>query len=212
MTIKFDLRPLQVIAASRKGVDLRRTMALILIAAFLFLSGLVFTVGIYLYFSMRSDMEQSTAQLSTLNSQNDRMEKELKSLRDEMAFYDRVMNLISGDLPALECLGALEAALPEGQEIWISRIDITPGKTHLSGYAASERQVIDFARGLSSASVVSTVKLPVTSTEEKGNRSRVKFDIDCDLKTLGELTSSTAEASVPQVGSMSPLVKEGGGK
>ena len=182
MTIKLDLRPENLKRESKKAVNAIRLVAAILLAAFCLVSLCSILYGSFLALRLKEEKANLRINIEELTTQDVRLTGELKRLQNESAQFMENLALVKAELPALEFLNAVQGALPAATRM--DSVEITPGTAKIIGIAASEGEVVAFARKLGEASLVSSVSFPVTS--KQGNL--IRFELTCsllDMEALG---------------------------
>jgi len=183
MTIKLDLRPASLKRETRKAVHATRLVAAILLVAFCLVSGVCILFGSVLSFRLREEKATLKLSIEELTAQDVRLTGELKRLQNESARFVENLALVKAELPALEFLNAVQGALPAASRM--DTVEVNAGSAKIVGIAASEGEVVAFARKLGEAPLVSSVSFPVTS--KQGNL--IRFELTCsllDMDTYGQ--------------------------
>lgn len=183
MTIKLDLRPASLKRETRKAVHATRLVAAILLVAFCLVSGVCILFGSVLSFRLREEKATLKLSIEELTAQDVRLTGELKRLQNESARFIENLALVKAELPALEFLNAVQGALPAASRM--DTVEVNAGSAKIVGIAASEGEVVAFARKLGEAPLVSSVSFPVTS--KQGNL--IRFELTCsllDMDTYGQ--------------------------
>lgn len=183
MTIKLDLRPASLKRETRKAVHATRLVAAILLVAFGLVSGVCILFGSVLSFRLREEKATLKLSIEELTAQDVRLTGELKRLQNESARFVENLALVKAELPALEFLNAVQGALPAASRM--DTVEVNAGSAKIVGIAASEGEVVAFARKLGEAPLVSSVSFPVTS--KQGNL--IRFELTCsllDMDTYGQ--------------------------
>lgn len=183
MTIKLDLRPASLKRETRKAVHATRLVAAVLLVAFCLVSGVCILFGSVLSFRLREEKATLKLSIEELTAQDVRLTGELKRLQNESARFVENLALVKAELPALEFLNAVQGALPAASRM--DTVEVNAGSAKIVGIAASEGEVVAFARKLGEAPLVSSVSFPVTS--KQGNL--IRFELTCsllDMDTYGQ--------------------------
>jgi Tfp pilus assembly protein PilN len=175
MTIKLDLRPAALRRETRKAVHVTRLVATILLVAFCIVSAVCILYGSVLAFRLREEKASLKLSIEELTAQDVRLTGELKRLQNESARFTENLALVKAELPALEFLNAVQGALPAASRM--DSVEVNAGTAKLVGIAASEGEVVAFARKLGEAPLVTSVSFPVTS--KQGNL--IRFELTCSL-------------------------------
>ena len=182
MKVKLDLRPRSLVESRRRKVNAARVLLVALFLAFVLVGGVTFGLS---YLKVRG----MGAQVAIQQAQNLKMSNEIKRLAGVEAVYVSALKLLQEELPALEFLNSIETSLPMG--VWISSVSVTPGKANIKGNAYVENDVVEFAKGLLEAGVVSAVDFPVTTRVVKNQESMVDFTLSCQLRDLASISAAT---------------------
>ena len=175
MTIKLDLRPASLKRESRKAVNATRLAAAVLLVAFCLVSAVCILYGSILAFRLKEEKASLQLSIEELTAQDVRLTGELKRLQNEAARFTENLALVKAELPALEFLNAVQGALPAASRM--DTVEVSAGSAKIVGVAASEGEVVAFARKLGEAPLVSSVSFPVTS--KQGNL--IRFELTCSL-------------------------------
>lgn len=187
MTVKVDLRPLSVRIFERKKVDLPRVIALVLILVFVVVSCFTTVYGIFVLKELSAERQALEASVEKLTQESKRLDGYIAEVTERLDLYGKALALLREDIPSIEFFTAATAALPEN--VWLSDVQLLPGKANVNGYAFAENDIAAFALKLLNASVVSSISPLVTSKEErKGSEGQgqalVKFSFSCTVKDL----------------------------
>ena len=182
MKVKLDLRPRYLLESSRKKLNAARVLLVSLLLAFFLVGGTTLGLSFMKVRSMNSEAAMVSDQVAIQKAQNRKMANEIKRLSEVEAVYTSALKLLKDELPALEFVNAVEAALPLG--VWLESLTINPGKATLRGKAWVESDVVEFAKGLLDSGVVATVDFPVTTRIEKDKESMVDFTLSCLLRDI----------------------------
>lgn len=185
MRVKLDLRPREVIVSERKKVDFLRLSALALVCLFLFMAGVSSVYGFILSRRLQGEKRELAAFVEVLQKRSTALNKELAELKSRVEAYKTALALAKDELPSLEFVSAVEKALLD--EVWLSKLEIRPGEAAVSGYAMSEGEVVEFARGLLEDPLLLNVSLPVTRRVDRGGEELVEFNFGCSIKPLSLL-------------------------
>ena len=178
MTIKLDLRPASLKRETRKAVNATRLVAAVLLISFCLVSTVCILYGSILAFRLKEEKASLKLSIEELTAQDVRLTGELKRLQNESARFMENLALVKAELPALEFLNALQGALPAASRM--DTVEVSSGTAKIVGIAASEGEVVAFARKLGEAPLVSSVSFPVTS--KQGNL--IRFELTCSLLDL----------------------------
>ena len=187
MTVKVDLRPLGVKIFEKKKVDLPRVVALVLILVFVVVSCFTTVYGIFVLKELSAERQALEASVEKLTQESKRLDGYIAEVTKQLDLYGKALALLREDVPSIEFFTAATAALPEN--VWLSDVQLVPGKANVNGYAFAENDIAAFALKLLNASVVSSISPLVTSKEErKGSeglgQTLVKFSFSCTVKDL----------------------------
>ena len=182
MKVKLDLRPRYLLESSRKKLNAARVLLVSLLLAFFLVGGTTLGLSFMKVRSMNSEVAMISDQVAIQKAQNRKMANEIKRLSEVEAVYTSALKLLEDEIPALEFVNAVEAALPLG--VWLESMTILPGKATLKGKSWVESDVVEFAKGLLDSGVVATVDFPVTSRIEKDKESLVEFTLSCLLRDI----------------------------
>lgn len=187
MTVKVDLRPLGVKIFEKKKVDLPRVVALVLILVFVVVSCFTTVYGIFVLKELSAERQALEASVEKLTQESKRLDGYIAEVTERLDLYGKALALLREDIPSIEFFTAATAALPEN--VWLSDVQLLPGKANVNGYAFAENDIAAFALKLLNASVVSSISPLVTSKEErKGSEGQgqalVKFSFSCTVKDL----------------------------
>lgn len=187
MTVKVDLRPLSVRIFEKKKVDLPRVVALVLILVFVVVSCFTTVYGIFVLKELSAERQALEASVEKLTQESKRLDGYIAEVTKQLDLYGKALALLREDVPSIEFFTAATAALPEN--VWLSDVQLLPGKANVNGYAFAENDIAAFALKLLNASVVSSISPLVTSKEErKGSEGQgqalVKFSFSCTVKDL----------------------------
>jgi len=187
MTVKVDLRPLGVKIFEKKKVDLPRVVALVLILVFVVVSCFTTVYGIFVLKELSAERQALEASVEKLTQESKRLDGYIAEVTERLDLYGKALALLREDIPSIEFFTAATAALPEN--VWLSDVQVIPGKANVNGYAFAENDIAAFALKLLNASVVSSISPLVTSKEErKGSEGQeqtlVKFSFSCTVKDL----------------------------
>lgn len=185
MTVRFDLRPRSVIESSSRRIRYQRLIAVILLLAFFLVTGITVVYGAILSSSLKSERVRLEQVVDESQLQNQRLAAQIKTLQSREKIFSGALELLQKELPSLEFLGALEAALPP--TVWLDKISIQAGTVKMSGNAYAENDIVTFARGLTASTVVTYVGLPVTTRSRRDGRDVVRFDLQCGILDLEQL-------------------------
>jgi len=186
MKVKLDLRPREAIIAAQKKVDVMRLTALTLICLFPLMACASLVCGFLLSQELTSQVKSLSLSVEMLKKRHADISDNLAALKGNLELYRKAVAFAKDELPALECLSAVEAALLD--VMWLSRLEINAGRAMLQGYATTEGEVVEFARGLLVSPVISNVDLPVTRRVKRdGMVDVVEFSLNCSLRNLGDL-------------------------
>ena len=165
MTVKVDLRPLGVKIFEKKKVDLPRVVALVLILVFVVVSCFTTVYGIFVLKELSAERQALEASVEKLTQESKRLDGYIADVAGRLDLYGKALALLREDIPSIEFFTAATAALPEN--VWLSDVQVVPGKASVNGYAFAENDIAAFALKLLNASVVSSISPLVTSKEEK---------------------------------------------
>ena len=187
MTVKVDLRPLSVRIFERKKVDLPRVIALVLILVFVVVSCFTTVYGIFVLKELSAERQALEASVEKLTQESKRLDGYIAEVTERLDLYGKALALLREDIPSIEFFTAATAALPEN--VWLSDVQLLPGKANINGYAFAENDIAAFALKLLNASVVSSISPLVTSKEERRGsegqgQALVKFSFSCTVKDL----------------------------
>ena len=182
MSLKLDLRPIDYIESERKPVQLKRTVALVLVVLFVGVSAVTFIYGLVLSRSLRAERMELASNIERMLQQSGKLGTELKKQQALYQDFGKALVLLQKELPSVEFLGVLERTLPPG--VWLQKAGLSPGKAALSGFAYTENDVVSFGRALSEASVVSSVGFPVTTRVRQESGASVRFSLDCGIRDI----------------------------
>lgn len=184
MTAKIDLRPLGVRIAERKKIDLPRTIALVLILVFVLTSCFTTVYGIFILKVLTAERQSLESSVEKLSLENKRLDGYIAQSKAELDLYEKALLLLREDVPSVEFFSAITAALPGN--VWLSDVQMVPGKADVNGYAFAEGDIATFALKLLNASVVNSISPLVTSKEKssEGQDMLVKFSFSCSIKDL----------------------------
>lgn len=187
MTVKVDLRPLSVRIFEKKKVDLPRVVALVLILVFVVVSCFTTVYGIFVLKELSAERQALEASVEKLTQESKRLDGYIAEVTKQLDLYGKALALLREDVPSIEFFTAATAALPEN--VWLSDVQLLPGKANVNGYAFAENDIAAFALKLLNASVVSSISPLVTSKEERRGsegqgRALVKFSFSCTVKDL----------------------------
>ncbi|GAB1400618.1 hypothetical protein MASR2M79_25920 [Aminivibrio sp.] len=188
MKVKLDLRPRYLLESSRKKLNAARVLLVSLLLAFFLVGGTTLGLSFMKVRSMNSEVAMVSDQVAIQKAQNRKMANEIKRLSEVEAVYTSALKLLKDELPALEFVNAVEAALPLG--VWLESLTINPGKAILRGKAWVESDVVEFAKGLLDSGVVATVDFPVTTRIEKDKESMVDFTLSCLLRDIATVADN----------------------
>lgn len=188
MKVKLDLRPRYLLESSRKKLNAARVLLVSLLLAFFLVGGTTLGLSFMKVRSMNSEAAMVSDQVAIQKAQNRKMANEIKRLSEVEAVYTSALKLLKDELPALEFVNAVEAALPLG--VWLESLTINPGKATLRGKAWVESDVVEFAKGLLDSGVVATVDFPVTTRIEKDKESMVDFTLSCLLRDIATVADN----------------------
>ena len=188
MKVKLDLRPRYLLEANREKINAARLLLTSLLLAFILVGGTTLTLTFLKVRSMNADAAMFTDQLAIQKTQNEKMSQEIQRLSDIEALYTSALQLLDDELPALEVVNAVEAALPPG--VWLESLTILPGKATLKGKSWVEGDVVEFAKGLLDSGVVVTVDFPVTTRVEMDKESMVDFTLSCLLRDIATVADN----------------------
>ena len=188
MKVKLDLRPRYLLESSRKKLNAARVLLVSLLLAFFLVGGTTLGLSFMKVRSMNSEVAMVSDQVAIQKAQNRKMANEIKRLSEVEAVYTSALKLLKDELPALEFVNAVEAALPLG--VWLESLTINPGKATLRGKAWVESDVVEFAKGLLDSGVVATVDFPVTTRIEKDKESMVDFTLSCLLRDIATVADN----------------------
>lgn len=196
MTVRFDLRPRAVIESTGRRIRYQRVLAVVLLLAFMMVTGGTVIYGAILSSSLRSERVRLEQVVQESQLQNQRLAKEIGKLKVREKIFAGALGLLQKELPSLEFLGALEGALP--QAVWLDKVTITAGNVKMSGNAYTENDIVTFARGLTASSVVTYVGLPVTTRSRRDGRDVVRFNLECGILDLEKLDELSRKGVSPQ--------------
>ncbi|GAB1426743.1 hypothetical protein MASR2M17_01690 [Aminivibrio sp.] len=188
MKVKLDLRPRYLLESSRKKLNAARVLLVSLLLAFFLVGGTTLGLSFMKVRSMNSEVAMVSDQVAIQKAQNRKMANEIKRLSEVEAVYTSALKLLKDELPALEFVNAVEAALPLG--VWLESLTINPGKAILRGKSWVESDVVEFAKGLLDSGVVATVDFPVTTRIEKDKESMVDFTLSCLLRDIATVADN----------------------
>lgn len=197
MRVLFDLRPRHLVEMQETKIDPVRLSALLLFAVFALVSA--FNI-VYSYMQM-TGMREALEQIKFDQSQaaiNGRLMagqlEELRALRDEVKEY---VEFAKEDVPSVEFLSALEAAVPPSMKI--SSIEMRRGSVIMKGSSLSDQDVIDLGANLGAMrGIVRNVDAPITTHRNEGGRMVSDFTISCginDLVAAADIRSDESEAA-----------------
>ena len=189
MKVKLDLRPRSLVESRRRKVNAARVLLVALFLAFVLVGGVTFGLSYLKVRGMGAQVAMLNDQVAIQQAQNLKMSNEIKRLAGVEAVYVSALKLLQEELPALEFLNSIETSLPMG--VWISSVTVTPGKANIKGNAYVENDVVEFAKGLLEAGVVSAVDFPVTTRVVKNQESMVDFTLSCMLRDLAGISART---------------------
>lgn len=188
MNIQIDLRPEKQAKPKVSTAGLSKYVAVLLILAFVAVSGLTLVYGALKSHFMSAEIRQTEKAIARLTTQNTRLVGELKRLQGEEKLYTDALKLLQDELPTLEFLSLLEQNLPVG--VWLSSINLGPGAVSLKGNAYAENDVVIFARGLSESDLVTYVSFPDTQRgQERDGIPMVSFSFSCQIRNIASISS-----------------------
>ena len=190
MKVKLDLRPRSLVESRRKRVNAARVLLVSLFLAFVLGGGVTFGLAFLKVSGMGSQVAMLNNQVAIQQAQNLKMSNEIKRLAGVEAVYVSALKLLQEELPALEFLNSIETSLPMG--VWISSVNVVPGKATIKGSAYVENDVVEFAKGLLDVGVVAAVDFPVTTRVEKNKESMVDFTLSCMLRDLASISARSS--------------------
>lgn len=189
MNIRIDLRPDQQAKAKVSTVGLSKYIAVLLILAFVAVSGLTLVYGALKSHYMKAEIQQTEKAISRLTTQNTKLAGELKRLQQQEKVYTDALKLLQDELPTIEFLSLLEQNLPVG--VWLSNISIKKGNVSLKGNSYGENDVVLFARGLLESGLVTSVSFPDTRRgKEKDGIPMVDFSFNCQIRDIANTFST----------------------
>jgi hypothetical protein len=199
MRVRIDLRPHKRVETEAATVRTPRLIVGVLCAIVLLLAVANAGFALFQLHRLRQEAETTRADVASLEDQFLRIGAELGDLRSRVTAYETDVRFALSDLPHLEFLTALEALLPKG--VVLEKIEIRPGTALVSGYAESDREVVDFAKNLQRAATVSGVPMPAPVEGERLGRKVRVFSLTLgllDLPGFARRTESPQSEDVPR--------------
>lgn len=189
MNVKIDLRPDKQAKPKVSTVGFSKYIAVLLILAFVVVSGLTLVYGALKSHYMKAEILQTEKSISRLTTQNTRIVEELNRLQGQEKIYTDALKLLQDELPTIEFLSLLEQNLPVG--VWLNSINIKRGSVSLKGNAYGENDVVLFARGLLESELVMSVSFPDTRRgKEKDGIPMVDFSFTCQIRDIAQIPTS----------------------
>jgi len=180
---KLNLKPHREVLAAQKKVNSVRLLALSLICLFSFMAGISLLYGFWMSLELEGEQKSLNLSVEMLKKQHGLLSEELAEMKRDLKLYKEAVAFVKEELPALECLLAVETALLD--EMWLSRLEIDSDRVALQGYAMTEDELLEFAREISASPVISNVDLPVMRrVKKRGKMDMVEFSLNCSLKRI----------------------------
>lgn len=206
MQVLLDLRPQHLVKLQETKVDAVRLVCILLLSVFILLS--IFNLGFTALelSNAQSELAAAQSELSGLRSGNNRLNESLKTMRDLREQTESFIELIRQDIPTVEFLAALEAAVPDGLKI--QDIEMRENNVMMKGTALTDQDIVDFGEKLGGMRyIVRRVDAPVTTrggAAGGGGRGRGRtaenmqpsFSITCSILSLAEIANSEEGAAV----------------
>ena len=189
MNIRIDLRPDKQAKPRVSTIGFSKYIALLLLIAFVAVSGLTLIYGGLKGHYMKAEILQTEKAIARLTTQDSKLTDELKRLQQQEKVYVDALNLLEDELPTIEFLSLLEQNLPAG--VWLNSISIKRGSVSLKGNSYGENDVVLFARGLLESDLVTSVSFPDTRRgKEKDGIPMVDFSFSCQIRDIAQVFSS----------------------
>lgn len=190
MRVHFDLRPPHLVQMQETKINPLRLAGLLLFAVFMLVSLFNVVYSMMQIHDMRQELNQvkfEQAQASDSGRLIARQIETMRALRDEVKEY---VAFVKQDIPSVEFLAALEAAVPLSTKL--SNIEMHQASVLMRGSSLADQDVIDFGSNLGAIrGVVAHVDAPVTTHRNDGRRMISDFTISCTINDL----AAAAEAS-----------------
>ena len=196
MKVQFDLRPAGLLERERKkkGFNLTRTIAIILMLAFFSSSvGYIAMMTLNL-FMLRDEVEAKESLIFSLDMEKMALARQVSELQARERIFSETLQIMNDDLPTIEALYALETNMDDyGIGFNTLKFDIgrvtrglkEPDVVEVTGVVASDKQIIDFSDRLRASGVFDDVFLPVTDLNE--NTGMISFTLRMPIKPISEI-------------------------
>jgi len=192
MRVQFDLRPAGMVEKERKkkGFNLTRIIAVLLMLAFLASSGGYIATMTLQSFRLRDEIVTRQSMVSSLQMERVALERQVNELRARERVFADALRVMNEDLPTIEVLHALEANM-DLFGIGFNSLRFVTGAAgnvvEVTGLVASDRQIIDFSDRLSATGIFRDVFLPITQLNEA--TGMISFTLRMPVRPIGEISA-----------------------
>lgn len=188
MQVLFDLKSKQLAHEQETRVDIIRLVSVLLFVVFVLLSAFNIGFTTLQLNGVKSELAALRNEEGRVNDNSNRLANSIDTMRKMRDKIKAYLAFTRQELPAVEFMAALEAAVPGGLKI--TNLEIRPGNALMRGSALTDQDIIDFGAKLDGMrGIVTKVDAPVTTRGTIGSRMVSDYTITCNIRSISDVAA-----------------------